>query len=155
MSDHGAYPRGRPRAANLPYLHGGAVDFGEAIRQALRNAFVYRGRASRPAYWWFVLFLVIIDLALEFIFVLMNALSGGGGGGASVGTVTAFLLVVIFSFFAIYLELVLLALLVRRLHDIDKSGWWVLIGIVPFAGVIILLIFTLREGTPELNHYQL
>lgn len=155
MSNLGPYPRGRSLVANLPYLHGGSVDFGEAIRQGLRNVFAYRGRASRPAYWWFVLFLVIFDFALEFIFILMNALSGGGGSGASVGTVAAFLLVIIFSFFAIYLELVLLALLVRRLHDIDKSGWWVLKGFVPFAGAIILLIFTLREGTPELNRYQL
>lgn len=155
MSDHGPYRRGRFLAANLPYLHGAPVDFGEAVRQGFRNVFVYRGRASRPAYWWFVLFLVIFDIALEFIFILMNALSGGGSSGASVGSVAAFLLVVIFSFFAIYLELVLLALLVRRLHDIDKSGWWILIGFVPFAGAIILLIFTLRQGTPELNRYQL
>jgi uncharacterized membrane protein YhaH (DUF805 family) len=54
----------------------------------------------------------------------------------------------------IYLDLVLLALLVRRLHDIDKSGWWVFIGFVPFAGPIILLVFTLLAGTPELNRYQ-
>jgi uncharacterized membrane protein YhaH (DUF805 family) len=153
MSDDGPYSRGRSLAANFPYLHGGPVEFDEAIRQGFRNGFVYRGRASRPAYWWFVLFLVIFDFALEFIFFLINAL-GGGGSGASVGTVAAFILVIIFSFFTIYLDLVLLALLVRRLHDIDKSGWWVLIGFVPFAGAIILLIFTLRKGTPELNRYQ-
>ena len=42
MSDQGPYPRGRSLAANLPYLHGGTVDFGEAIRQGFRNGFVYR-----------------------------------------------------------------------------------------------------------------
>ena len=55
---------------------------------------------------------------------------------------------------SIYLGLVLLALLVRRLHDIGKSGW-VFIGLVPFAGPIALFVFTVLEGTPELNRYQL
>jgi uncharacterized membrane protein YhaH (DUF805 family) len=53
----------------------------------------------------------------------------------------------------IYLFLVGLSLLVRRLHDIDRTGWWVLIGLVPFGG-IVLLIFSLLEGTPGPNRYQ-
>ena len=54
---------------------------------------------------------------------------------------------------AIYLSLVGLSLLVRRLHDIDRTGWWVPIGLVPFGG-IVLLIFSLLEGTPGPNRYQ-
>jgi uncharacterized membrane protein YhaH (DUF805 family) len=55
---------------------------------------------------------------------------------------------------ALYLNLVLLALLVRRLHDIGKSGWWVFIGLVPFAGLIVLFVFTVLDATPGINRYQ-
>jgi uncharacterized membrane protein YhaH (DUF805 family) len=43
-----------------------------------------------------------------------------------------------------------LAVTVRRLHDIDRSGWWILIGLVPLIGAIVLLVFALLEGTPEI-----
>jgi uncharacterized membrane protein YhaH (DUF805 family) len=46
-----------------------------------------------------------------------------------------------------------LAVSVRRLHDIDRSGWWILIGLVPLLGVIVLLVFALLEGTPGDNRY--
>ena len=51
-------------------------------------------------------------------------------------------------------SLVTLALLVRRLHDIDRSGWWVLIVLVPVVGPLTLFVFTVLEGTPGLNRYQ-
>src|SRR5215204_5898732 len=46
-----------------------------------------------------------------------------------------------------------LAVTVRRLHDIDRSGWWILIGLVPLIGVIVLLVFALLDGTPGDNRY--
>jgi uncharacterized membrane protein YhaH (DUF805 family) len=46
-----------------------------------------------------------------------------------------------------------LAVTVRRLHDIDRSGWWILIGLVPLIGAIVLLVFALLEGTPGDNQY--
>ena len=46
-----------------------------------------------------------------------------------------------------------LAVLVRRLHDTGKSGWWVLIGLVPFAGGIVLLVFTLQDSVAGANAY--
>ena len=42
---------------------------------------------------------------------------------------------------------------VRRLHDIGKSGWWILIGIVPFIGAILLFFFTIRDSQPGINQY--
>jgi uncharacterized membrane protein YhaH (DUF805 family) len=42
---------------------------------------------------------------------------------------------------------------VRRLHDIDRSGWWILIGLVPLIGWIILIYWYTREGTPGLNQF--
>jgi uncharacterized membrane protein YhaH (DUF805 family) len=144
----GPYPSGSYQATAPAYLHGGPVGFGAAIKQALRNGFVYRGRASRSGYWWFTLFQVIVAFTLEFLIFIPLSLVGSGGSGAAVA-IGFVILVIVF----IYLGLVGLALLVRRLHDTDMSGWWVLIGLVPF-GVIVLLIFTLLEGTPGPNRYQ-
>jgi uncharacterized membrane protein YhaH (DUF805 family) len=144
-SQPGPYPAGGRPVIPLTYLQGSPVGFGEAIKQGLSNGFVYRGRASRSAYWWFNLFFLIAGFALEaliFIPVLMNS----SGASFALFAIT----VIVF----IYLDLVLLALLVRRLHDIDRSGWWVFIGLVPFVGQIVLLVFTLLEGTPGPNSYQ-
>jgi hypothetical protein len=46
-----------------------------------------------------------------------------------------------------------LAVTVRRLHDIDRTGWWILIGLVPLIGTIVLLVFALLDGTPGSNRY--
>jgi uncharacterized membrane protein YhaH (DUF805 family) len=143
-SEPGRRPSSGP-ATPLAYLQGGPVSFGEAIKQGFSNGFVYRGRASRSAYWWFNLFVLIVILVMDAI--LFIPLTINSSWAAVALFVVTFIVV-------IYLDLVLLALLVRRLHDIDKSGWWVFIGFVPFAGPIILLVFTLLAGTPELNRYQ-
>lgn len=139
----GRRPSGGPTP--LAYLQGGPVGFGEAIKQGFSNGFVYRGRASRSAYWWFTLFVLIVSFALEAIIFIPLTLHSSWA---------AVVLLVVTLIAVIYLNLVVLALLVRRLHDIDKSGWWVFIGLVPFAGPIILLVLTVLEGTPALNRYQ-
>ena len=141
----GPYPSGGQPAALRTYLQGSPVGFGEAIKQAFRNGFVYRGRASRSAYWWFTLFQVIVIFAVDFIIFIPLSMNSSGG------SIAGFIAI---SVLAIYLELVVLALLVRRLHDTDRSGWWVLIGLVPFVGPIALFVFTVLEGTPGLNRYQ-
>ena len=138
-------PTGYPPAAPLSYLQGGPVGFGEAVKQAFSNGFVYRGRASRSAYWWFVLFEVLAAIVLELLFVIPAATH-------SSGIVVLFGIIVTIAW--IYIALVGLALTIRRLHDIDRSGWWVLIGLVPFVGGIVLLVFTLLEGTPGPNRFQ-
>jgi uncharacterized membrane protein YhaH (DUF805 family) len=142
------YPPGGFLPAPLTYLEGAPVDFGVAVKQSLRNGFVYRGRASRSAFWWFGLFQAMVSAALDLIVFISQAASNGRSG---VGVGIAF---IIFIPAVIYLELVGIALLVRRLHDTDRSGWWLLIGLVPFVGPIALLIFTLLEGTPAPNRYQ-
>ena len=141
----GAYPppNGYP-AGPRGYLEGGPVGFGEAISQAFSHGFVYRGRASRSAYWWFVLFEAIVWVVLDLLVIIP----------AGLHTPAALAVIfIILGIAAIYLFLVGLALLVRRLHDIDRTGWWVLLGLVPFGG-IVLLIFSLLEGTPGPNRYQ-
>jgi uncharacterized membrane protein YhaH (DUF805 family) len=145
-SQPGPHPAGGHLATPLMYLQGGPVSFGEAVRQGLSSGFVYRGRASRSAYWWFNLFALIVTFAVEALIIILNSILNSSGGSSALFAVG---FIVVF-----YLDLVLLALLIRRLHDIDKSGWWVFIGLVPFVGPIVLLVFTVLEGTPGLNRYQ-
>jgi len=141
----GPYPAGARPVTPLTYLQGSPVGFGEAIKQGLSNGFVYRGRASRSAFWWFILFTYIASFTLEGIIFIPLLMSSGAG------TLAIFAIVFIV---AIYLDLVALSLLVRRLHDIDRSGWWFFIGLVPFVGPIVLFIFTLLDGTFGPNSYQ-
>jgi uncharacterized membrane protein YhaH (DUF805 family) len=144
------YSPGGQLAARLSYLEGAPVGFGDAIKQAFRYGFTYRGRASRSAFWWFVLFLELITVGLTAVLIPVGiGLSGSGGSGTA-----GFLIILLFLIPGLYLDLVWLALLVRRLHDTGRSGWWALIGLVPFAGPIVLLIFTLEAGEPRLNRYQ-
>jgi uncharacterized membrane protein YhaH (DUF805 family) len=144
-SQPGQYAPGGYPAPARSYLEGGPVGFGDAIKQAFGHAFVYRGRASRSAYWWFALFDFIAIVVAEIVIF-------GLAAAIRTGAVSA-LLFIIFGIAVIYLALVGLSLTVRRLHDSDKTGWWVLISLVPFGG-IVLLVFTLLEPTPGPNRYQ-
>ena len=60
---------------------------------------------------------------------------------------------VLFILFNLAILLPNLAISVRRLHDIDRSGWWILIALIPFIGGIVLLIFDLLPGTPQENRF--
>ncbi len=120
------------------YLQGGPAGFGEAIKHGLRNWLVYRGRASRSAYWWFILFTVIVSVAFDVI-VFVIAASANTAAVSVLITVLFVVIAVLFVIVAVYLSLAELALLVRRLHDSGRSGWWVLIGVVPLVGAIMLL----------------
>jgi uncharacterized membrane protein YhaH (DUF805 family) len=122
------------------YLQGGPVGFGESISLALKNAFVYQGRASRSAYWWFVLFAAIIYLVIDVVALV--------AAGSSLGTRVALDLV-----FTVAWLIFGLALAVRRLHDIDRSGFWLFLGFVPFVGGIVLLVFSLLPGTRGPNRF--
>jgi uncharacterized membrane protein YhaH (DUF805 family) len=128
------------------YLDGTPVSFREAITAGLHNGFVYRGRASRSAYWWFVLAAALGNLAiLALASVVLTPTTQGGA---------AFIIVVVLSLGMLYPTLASFALTIRRLHDTDRSGWWYLIGIIPYLGVIILLVILARPGTPGLNRYN-
>jgi uncharacterized membrane protein YhaH (DUF805 family) len=135
---------GAPYGPN-DYLRGAPVGFGEAIRQAFKNIFTYQGRASRSAYWWFALFQFIAVVGLFIVLAVVGGL--GGGSNAAAGLIAILVIVA-----SVIMFLVGLPLTIRRLHDSDKTGWWVLIGLIPFGG-IVLLVFTLLEGTPGPNRF--
>lgn len=88
----------------------------------------FEGRARRTEYWMFILINAIIGFALSFVDFL----------GAIYGLI-AFLPG--------------LAVMVRRLHDTNRSGWWILIGFIPLIGAIVLFIFTVLDSDPDYNDY--
>jgi uncharacterized membrane protein YhaH (DUF805 family) len=132
-------------AGQRSYLQGGPSDFGTAIREAFRNIFVYQGRASRSAYWWFVLFEAICGVA--FVILVDVPLLAFHSLNVAVG-----ILGLIGSIGLIVVALAQISLFVRRLHDTDRTGWWYFLGLVPFGG-FVLLVFSLLEGTPGPNRY--
>jgi uncharacterized membrane protein YhaH (DUF805 family) len=95
----------------------------------------FDGRAGRAEFWWFVLanFLVYIALA-----ILMQISS---------------IFVVVYFVYGLATIVPSIALAIRRLHDTDKSGWMLLLGLIPFVGFILLLVFYIQEGTSGPNQY--
>ncbi|MFF2844722.1 DUF805 domain-containing protein [Streptomyces sp. NPDC058001] len=100
----------------------------------LKKYAVFSGRARRQEYWMFVLFNVIAAIILSIIDAVI---------GSNILIIIYWLGVLVPS----------LAVAVRRLHDTDKSGWFLLIGLIPFVGGIILLVFMATEGKPNENQY--
>jgi len=101
----------------------------------------FTGRAPRAEYWWFFLFVIIGE-------VIAMAIDSILGLGQMVGPYGPVLLL-----FALALIVPSIAVGVRRLHDTDRSGWWLLIGLIPLIGAIVLLVFFVTEGTKGDNRY--
>ena len=100
----------------------------QAVQSALGNYANFNGRSRRSEYWWFFLIVNISFLVLGIL-----------------GALVLSLLQVV--------EVVLaLAVTVRRLHDTGRSGWWILLGLVPFGGLVLLVFFVL-PGTSGPNQY--
>jgi uncharacterized membrane protein YhaH (DUF805 family) len=123
--------------AQRGYLQGGPVDFQSAIKLQIENVTNFQGRASLSAYWWYALALVIVDIVLEIFSV-------------AIGSFPLIMLILLVMFVA---GLSGLSVAVRRLHDTDKSGWMLLLGLIPFIGGIIVLVLMLLPGTPNQNRF--
>jgi uncharacterized membrane protein YhaH (DUF805 family) len=108
----------------------------------LKNKYAtFDGRARRSEYWYFVLFYVLILVGLTFVDGLIGTLNEEAGIG------------VLGVLFALGTMVPGLAVTVRRLHDINRSGWWVLIGIIPLIGDLVLIVFAVQDSQPGANKY--
>ena len=110
------------------------MSFTQAVRLCFSKYVTFSGRASRPELWYFILFLLLTQFVAA---VLDHALG-----------ITLFEPVV-----GLGTLLPGLAVEVRRLHDLGRSGWWLLLGILPVVGGIILLVWFCRRGEPTPNKY--
>lgn len=106
----------------------------------IKNYAGFTGRAGRREYWMFYLVYLVIYAGLAIASaVLPDAL----------GSIFGILVLV----FALGLLIPSIAVGVRRLHDSDRSGWWLLIALIPIVGIFWLLYLLIIEGTPESNRF--
>ena len=114
------------------------MNFSEAIKACFRKYADFSGRASRPEFWWFVLFQVLVLLVAGMLgkFIYAIAVAGLFVPGIAVGA--------------------------RRLHDIGKSGWFQLLYLVPLVGIFLLIYWFVQpgeqggnqHGNPEVTPYS-
>ena len=131
----GYAPQGGPQQRG--YLQGGPVDFQSAIRLQIENVTNFNGRASLSAYWWYALGLFIVGVVADILIFAIGSLP----------------LTLLIALVMIAVGLSGLSVAVRRLHDTDKSGWLLLLGLIPFIGGIIVLVLLVLPGTPAPNRF--
>ena len=118
-----------------------------AVKTVLGKYAVFSGRASRSEYWWWLLAMIILFTVLGLIDgALVAPMLGFEAFQPDAGQPVSFLV-------SLGLLLPNLAVSVRRLHDTDRSGWWLLLGLIPVIGTIVLLIFYVQPGTDSSNQY--
>lgn len=105
------------------------MDFMTAVRTCLSKYVDFSGRARRSEFWYFVLFTFIVGIVASILDTVLGTDYDTGSGGL-ISTVTS-----------LGLLLPQLAVGARRLHDINKSGWWQLIGIIPIIGWILVIVW--------------
>lgn len=116
------------------------MGFMDAVKSVYSNYFNFQGRARRSEYWFFYLFAVIVGVVAQILIV-----STGETGAGIFGLV--------YGVFILGTLIPQLAVAVRRLHDTDRSGWWLLFGLIPLVGFIVLLIFMVGDSKPGANKY--
>jgi uncharacterized membrane protein YhaH (DUF805 family) len=112
--------------------------------EPLRRYADFNGRARRSEYWLFWLFTLILELVVSVII----GITGGDPMSMNLG-----LGGILFCIIVLGLFVPSLAVLFRRLHDTDRSAWWILIACLPLIGALVLLVFTLLDGTPGPNRF--
>ncbi|MBG0738907.1 DUF805 domain-containing protein [Paeniglutamicibacter antarcticus] len=116
----------------------------EAVSRFFKKYATFTGRASRSEYWWWTLVSAVVSIVLN----LIISAGASSGTNSSPGPITV-VAVVLAGIWFLAVIVPSLALLVRRLHDVNVSGWMVLIGLVPFIGSLVLLVLTLMGPKSE------
>lgn len=101
------------------------MTFQESIRVCFTKYADFSGRASRSEYWWYALFITLVQLGLPLISE------------------------VVWLIFALATLLPSIAVTARRLHDTNRSGWWQLLYFVPVIGVIVMIVFLVQDSKGE------
>ncbi|MBO4232165.1 MAG: DUF805 domain-containing protein [Bacteroidales bacterium] len=117
--------------------------------KVLKNYATFSGRARRKEFWMFILFNFIFCVAAMILDSLLGLSFNQNFGGMKINMHYGW----IYTIYAFAVFLPSLAVWVRRLHDIGKSGLLILLGFVPLVGPIILLVWACREGMEGENEY--
>ncbi|MGW1340784.1 DUF805 domain-containing protein [Kribbella sp. NPDC002412] len=109
--------------------------------EVLKKYAVFDGRARRKEYWMFVLFNVIVSIILSIIDNIIGTTYGSANSG------------VISSIYSLAVLLPSIGVGIRRMHDTNRSGWWILINLIPCVGFIWFIVLAAQEGTVGDNQY--
>jgi uncharacterized membrane protein YhaH (DUF805 family) len=104
----------------------------------LKKYAVFRGRARRREFWLYTLVNIVVSLVLE----VVDRVAGTDGHFP-----------VISGIYGLLVLLPTLAVTIRRLHDTDRSGWWILLNLIPVIGWLVVLVFNVMDGTPGPNRH--
>jgi uncharacterized membrane protein YhaH (DUF805 family) len=107
--------------------------------KVLKAYAVFTGRARRKEYWMFVLISVLITMGLALVDVSLHLWIGRNG--------------LLSTLYGLGVLIPALAVAVRRLHDTNRSGWWLLLVFVPVVGSLTLLVFFVLDSTPGTNRF--
>ncbi len=114
------------------------MNFFDAVRSVLSQYVGFSGRALRSEYWYWVLFTVLLSIVTSIIDVALFPFEDS----SPLNSITNLALL-----------LPGLAVSVRRLHDVGRSGWWVLLALVPLIGWIVLVIWAATKGDAAANRF--
>lgn len=135
------------------------LSFGAAIREVFSKYGVFRGRATRSEYWWWQLFAFLVCALPFLVGMVISVVAGAQQGAYGTDPDGLFALSGLFMIVGLLTGLALvvpnLAVSVRRLHDMDLSGWLYLIILVPTVGSIILVVMFLMPSKPHPNQFGL
>jgi len=104
-------------------------DFVSSVKTCFQKYADFTGRAARPEFWWFVLFQFAVLVVLGFVSQTLSSIA------------------------SLAMLVPALAVGARRLHDIGKSGWLQLLGLIPIIGWILLIYWAAQPGQPDSNQY--
>ncbi len=112
------------------------MEFQTAVRTCFQKYATISGRARRSEYWWFALFALIANIVLSIIDSIVF-------GDARV----------LSGIFSLVLLLPSICVAGRRLHDTGRSAWWLLLGLIPLIGFLVLIWWFIQKGTDGSNEY--
>ncbi|MEC7761363.1 MAG: DUF805 domain-containing protein [Pseudomonadota bacterium] len=121
----------------------------QAVKSVYSNYFTFSGRSRRAEFWWFYLFYLIVYFVLGMIDAVVFGTTTTSPGSFSAQTDTP----ILSGLFALATLIPNLALGVRRMHDIDRKGWWLLISLIPLVGIIVLIVWFAKAGDAGPNRF--
>ena len=116
------------------------MGFTDAIKTGFRKYIGFSGRAMRSEYWYWALFILLLQIVAWLIDMTLFGFNTTGVNPIG-------------SIFSLATFLPGLAVSIRRLHDIDRAGWWVLLGLIPVIGWIVLIYWACLRGTVGTNRF--